>query len=285
MNSETFVTTSSSHPISNKDKDVDVLAGIGNFQNSQDTSSPYHPSSAYHHLTHPISIQPLQHSPFTLVSKEDCHQSLTSTSLGGAFGDYNSPSTPRSSTSTIICLSTSRKRRSSTSMPRSTLFILVKYMVFLNWTLTGFWIIYNSSDYSKNAQIISEKITTMYENEIEKQSVVYGLIIYTIVISCITFFGLVGVCYENFCMTICLAFSYLIYIIFDIIANALIGVPFNNFMLLLQVLLVMTCINLFYLAWLIKSHDGRTSTRGDSRNPAHVDYYDNSQRFESIALT
>src|ERR1044072_5451468 len=92
MNSEPFVTTSSSHPISSKDKDVDILAGIGNCQKSQDPSSPYHPSSAYHHLTHPISIQPLQHSPLTLVSKEDYHPSLTSTSLGGGFGDYNSPS-------------------------------------------------------------------------------------------------------------------------------------------------------------------------------------------------
>lgn len=138
-------------------------------------------------------------------------------------------------------------------MSRTTLFILVKYMVFLNWTLTGFWIIYNSSDYSKNAQIISEKISSMYQN-VNKQSVVYGLIIYTIIISCVTFFGLVGVCYENFVMTFCLAFSYLVYIIFDITSNALIGVPFNLFMILLQILLILTCINLFYLSWLIHCH-------------------------------
>lgn len=139
-------------------------------------------------------------------------------------------------------------------MSRSTLFILVKYMVFLNWTLTGVWIIYNSSDYSKNAQIISEKISRSLNEDVSKQSVVYGLIVYTIVISSLTFFGLVGVCYENFSIILRLAFSYLIYIIFDITTNALIGVPFNLFMILLQFMLILTCLNLFYLSWLIHFH-------------------------------
>jgi len=192
-------------------------------------------------------------------------------------------------------------------------------MVFFNWTLTGFWIIYNSSDYSKNAQIISAKISM--SQDVNKQSVVYGLIIYTIIISCITFFGLVGVCYENFVMTFGLACLYLLYIVFDTATNILIGVPFNVFMVLLLVLLILTCINLFYLSWLIHfepeysddgerggltpchlyhEDDGHHHYRRHQHMYHHhhphtsvshpfssrVDFYDNTQpHFESIALS
>ena len=137
--------------------------------------------------------------------------------------------------------------------PRSTLYILAKYAVFLNWTLTGFWIIYNSSEYSRNAAIISEKISS-YSDQIEKEHIVYCLISYTIILSSITFFGLVGVCYENLCLTLSLASAYAVYIAFDVVWNALLGVPFDLFLLLLIAMLSLTCANLFFFAALIRSH-------------------------------
>lgn len=142
-------------------------------------------------------------------------------------------------------------------MSRSTLFIIIKYSIFLNWTLTGFWIIYNSSDYSRNAQIISERISIdVYKDEIAKATVVYYLIGYTIIISSCSFFGLVGVCYENFYLTLSLAVGYLLYTIFDMVTNLLLGVPFGSFLYTLYFLLILNCIALFYLCYMIKSSDG-----------------------------
>lgn len=150
-------------------------------------------------------------------------------------------------------------------MPHSTLsYILIKYAIFLNWTLTGFWIMYNTSDYSKNAQIISEKIAS-FSDSISKESVVWCLICYTITLSCITFFGLVGVCYENFCLTLSLAVGYLIYILFDIVSNIMIGVPVNLFFICLQIMLSITCLNLFFFALMIRFHEVSFPTEPETR--------------------
>lgn len=136
---------------------------------------------------------------------------------------------------------------------RSTLYILVKYAIFFNWALTGFWTIYNSPDYQRNAQIVSEKISS-YSDDLDKEYVVYCLICYTITMSCVTFFGLVGACYENFCIVFTFAIGYAIYIVFDIVTNAIFGVPFNVFLVLHELLLILTCSNLFFFAALIRSH-------------------------------
>lgn len=138
-------------------------------------------------------------------------------------------------------------------MSKTTLFVIVKYSVFLNWTLTGFWIIYNSTDYSKNAQIISETISGYYDGNLHKQSVVYGLIAYTISMASIAFFGLVGVCYERCVFSF--AVGYLVYIIFDVTLNAILGVPFNAFMIVLIILFMITCANLFFLGFLIRANE------------------------------
>ena len=138
-------------------------------------------------------------------------------------------------------------------MSRTTLFVIVKYSVFLNWTLTGFWIIYNSADYAKNAQIISETVSGYYHGQMDKQSVVYGLIGYTISVASIAFFGLVGVCYER--CVFAFAVGYLVYIIFDVTLSAVLGVPFNAFMIVLVVLFMLTCANLFLLGFLIRANE------------------------------
>ena len=162
-------------------------------------------------------------------------------------------------------------------MSRSTLFIIIKYSIFLNWTLTGFWIIYNSSDYSKNAQIISERISTdLYKDEIPKATVVYYLIGYTIMISSLSFIGLVGVCYENFYLTLSLAIGYLLYIICDITSNALLGVPFGSFICILYFLLILNCAFLFLLCYLIKLSDDE-----DEDNPASLNIFRGSDRARS----
>lgn len=154
---------------------------------------------------------------------------------------------------------------SSKRMARSTLFIMIKYSIFVNWTMTGFWIIYNSSDYSINAQIISEKLSSAPSSEhvtvhpeqlrLEKASVVYGLIAYTIITSFVSFFGLVGVCYENFYLTIGLGAGYAMYTICDATFHLLMGVPFGWFLAIMYVMMGVNALALFFLAYLIKFVD------------------------------
>lgn len=166
---------------------------------------------------------------------------------------------------------TSERKRERNKMSRSTFFVIVKYSVFLNWTLTGFWIIYNSTDYSKNAQIISETVSGYYDGQMEKQSVVYGLIAYTISMASVAFFGLVGVCYERCVFSF--AVGYLVYIIFDVTLSAVLGVPFNAFMIVLTILFIMTCGNLFLLGFLIRANECEEESSqmfGDPTRPVLV---------------
>lgn len=145
-------------------------------------------------------------------------------------------------------------------MARSSLFVMVKYSIFVNWTLTGFWIIYNSSDYSLNAQIISEKLSSARPDvaadpdrlRVEKASVVYGLIAYTMFTSFVSFFGLVGVCYENFYLTCGLAICYVIYTFIDATFHIVMGVKFGYFLTIMYILLIINAGALFYLCYLIK---------------------------------
>lgn len=150
-------------------------------------------------------------------------------------------------------------------MTRSTLFLIVKYSIFVNWTLTGFWIIYNSTDYSMNAQVISERISTdYYSDSVEKASVVYGLIAWTIFTSFMSFFGLVGVCYENIFLTLGLGVSYLAYTLFDIIFNACLGVPFGVFLIIMYILLFANTASLFFLCFMIRHSSVSSSERGSN---------------------
>jgi len=159
-------------------------------------------------------------------------------------------------------------------MTRSTLFIFIKYSIFVNWTMTGFWIIYNSTDYSSNAQLISEKLsntngvdltslhaTSASQEEddsshdglrVEKASVVYGLIAYTIFTSFVSFFGLVGVCYENFYLTFGLACCYVVYTIVDSVFHLVMGVKFGSFLSIMYVLMVINALSLFFLSFMIR---------------------------------
>lgn len=155
-------------------------------------------------------------------------------------------------------------------MPRSTLFIIVKYSIFVNWTLTGFWIIYNSQDYSYNAQVVSEVVSGQSSNLhvadrssntlnnsnslIEKASVVYLLIAYTICTSFVSFFGLVGVCYENYFLTVTLSVCYSVYTIIDIVFNMVIGVEFGIFLIVMYMLLATNSLALIYMSFLLKEN-------------------------------
>ncbi|KAI1296743.1 hypothetical protein HDE_04882 [Halotydeus destructor] len=137
-------------------------------------------------------------------------------------------------------------------MPRSTFFVILKYAIFVNWTLYGFWIIYNSTDYSLNAHIITGKLTSNSDDIDERRAVIYGLIAYTVMTSFVSFFGLVGVCYENFYITLGLAACYAIYIVGDAIFNVIMGVPFTFFLGVMYTLLSANCLALFLLAFMIR---------------------------------